>query len=198
MGAGAPPPVTVPGAIPSAGISAARRPDAVVLEPRFALPNPATRAEARGVVSLRAPLTAEAVLAVVQSLLEAWQRASLEGLVALLASDAVPMEAAGHSRLDLIESFRQRLQAHDYARLASVELVHSERVEHWDWDELGTRDTPARPPDMHRDETYVRVPLEVTRESGEKLFGDAILLVLRREAGRLVIASYAEAEGFPR
>ncbi len=196
MGAGAPPVITA-GAIPSAGISAARRPDAVVLEPRFALPNPATRAEARGVVSLRAPLTAEAVLAVVQSLLAAWQRASLESLVALLASDAVPMEAPGRGRPELIESFRQRLQAHDYARLAGVELVHSERVEHWDWDELGPRDTPARPPDMQRDETYVRVPMEVTHESGETLFGDTILLVLRLEAGRLVIASYAEAGGLP-
>jgi hypothetical protein len=189
------PSVTPGGAEPSAERSWPRRPDAVALEPSVTIPSPATRAEARGVVSLRVPLKAGTVIALVQSLLTAWQQASLESLLALLASDAVGTDASGHGRSELAESFRQRLQAHDYARLAGIELVHPARIEHWGWDELGGDDTPARPPDMHRGETYVRVPLEVTHEAGERLFGDTILLVLRWEGGRLVIASYAEADG---
>jgi hypothetical protein len=124
----------------------------------------------------------------------AWQRGSLEALVALLTLDAGPMGARARGRGPLVEGWRQRLRAHEYARTAGLELVRPERIERWTWDELGAPGAPARPADMRPDELYVRVPVEVTQIAGEKLFDEVIVLELRREEGRYKIAAYGEAE----
>jgi hypothetical protein len=172
-----------------------RRPDAVVVEPPPALPNPAERADARGVVALREPLGGDAVRDLVLAVVDAWQRESLEQLVALLTSDAGPIEDRSRGRNALVESWRQRLHAHEYRRLAGAELVHAERIERYRWADLSSPDAPARPAEMRTEELYVRVPLEVTRAGGERLFGDVMLVLLRREEGKYKIAAYGEANG---
>jgi hypothetical protein len=170
-----------------------RRPDAVVVEPPAAMPSAATKAEARGVVALREPLAGDAVREAVMQVIDAWQRASLEALVATLTSDAGPMEARSRGRGPLVETWRQRLRAHEYGRLAGLELARPERIERWAYDELGVPGAPARPPEMRPDEVYVRVPLETTHLGSEKLFEDALMLVLRREEGHYRVAAYGES-----
>jgi hypothetical protein len=172
-----------------------RRPDAVVVEPPPALPSPTERVDPRGVVALREPLGGNAVRDVVLAVVEAWQRESLEQLVALLTNDAGPIDARSRGRAALVETWRQRLHAHEYHRLAGVDLVRAERIERYSRDDLSAPDSPARPPDMRAEELYVRIPLEVTRVAGERLFGDVVLLLLRREEGTYKIAAYGEAEG---
>jgi len=186
------PPVTLPG---QASEHVPRRPDAVVVEPPPAIPEPAERADARGVVVLRAPLGGDAVRDLVMGVVDAWQRESLDQLVALLTSDAGPIEARSRGRAALVELWRQRLRAHEYRRLSGVDLVHEERIERYAWDDLSAPDSPARPPDMRPEELYVRVPIEVTRVAGERLFGDVMLVLLRREEGKYMISAYGEAEG---
>jgi hypothetical protein len=158
------------------------------------MPAPAGHAEARGVVALREPLAGDAVRDSVHQLAEAWQHGSLEALVAMLTSDAGPIEARARGRGPLVESWRQRLRAHEYSRLDGAELLRPERVERWTWDELGASDAPARPVDMRPDEVYVRAPVEQTRLGNEKVFDDVIVLVLRLEDGRYKIAAYGETE----
>ena len=188
--ASAPPQVVAPSGEPPP-----RRPDAVVVEPPEAIPPPAARAEAGGVVTLREPLASDAIRDVVEALTDAWEKQSLEALVALLTSDAGFIEARGRGRGPLVESWRQRLHAHEYSRLAGVELVRLDRIERWTYDELGSSDAPARPADMRADELYVRVPIEVTHLGSEKLFEDVVVLLLRREEGRFRIAAYGEIGG---
>jgi hypothetical protein len=190
------PPTTVeaPGAAPSAEGSTRRRPDAVVLEPPAALPSPASHAEARGVVSLREPLAGDALREIVLQVTAAWQLGSLEALVGLLTTDAGPIDARVRGRGPLVEGWRQRLRAHEYTRLAGVELVRAERIERWSWDELGASDAPARPADMRPDEVYVRAPLEVTRLANEKVFEDVIVLLVRLEDGHYRVSAYGEAD----
>jgi hypothetical protein len=189
-------PATVQAAVTPSGSSEPppRRPDAVVVEPPPAMPPAVSHAEARGVVALREPLGDDAVREVVTALVDAWQRESLDALVALLTPDAGPFEARARGRAALVESWRQRLHQHEYGRLAGVEMVRPERIERWDWDELGAPDAPARPPEMRAGELYVRVPLEVTRVAGERLFDDVIVLLLRREGGGYKIAAYGETD----
>jgi hypothetical protein len=172
-----------------------RRPDAVVVEPPPALPSPTERADTRGVVALREPLGGDAVRDIVLAVVQAWQRESLEQLVALLTIDAGPIDARSRGRSALVETWRQRLQAHEYRRLAGVDVVRAERIERYSRDDLSAPDSPARPPDMRPEELYVRIPLEVTRVAGERLFGDVLLLLLRREEGKYKIAAYGEADG---
>jgi hypothetical protein len=175
----------------------ARRPDGVVLEPPAALPGATMRAGADGVIALREPVSFDLIAETVEAVADAWQRGQLDGLLALLATDAGPFEARSRGRAALIDSWRQRLRAHDYGRLANVELVRRDRIAHWEWDELGGPNAPARPRDMRAGEILVRAPLEATHVAGERLFGDAMLLVLRLEDRRLKVAAYGEADGQP-
>jgi hypothetical protein len=145
-----------------------RKPDGVLLEPPAALPY--------------------------VGVLDAWQRESLDQLVLLLTSDAGPMDARSRGKAVLVETWRERLHAHEYRRLAGMSLVRVERIERYGWGDLSAPDAPARPPDMHADELLVRVPLEVTRIAGERLFGDMILLLLRREEGKYKVAAYGETD----
>ncbi|MDP9151451.1 MAG: hypothetical protein M3O36_16140, partial [Myxococcota bacterium] len=69
-----------------------------------------------------------------------------------------------------------------------------ERIERYDWSDLSAPAAPPRPLEMRPDEVYVRVPLEVTRVAGERLFGDVIVLLLKREGSRYKVAAYGEAD----
>jgi hypothetical protein len=132
---------------------------------------------------------------VVLAVANAWQRESVEQLIALLTNDAGPIEARSRGRASLVETWRQRMHAHEYRRLAGENLVRVDRIERYRWEDLSMPDAPARPPDMRPEELYVRVPLEVTRVAGERLFGEELLLLLRREEGRYKIAAYGETDG---
>jgi hypothetical protein len=147
---------------------------------------------ARGVVALREPVSDDAVVHLVESLVDAWQRESLDGLLALVTPDAQNLEARGRPGTALADGWRQRLQTHEYKRLAGVELVRPEQIRRWDYDDLGAKGAPARPAEMRPGDVLVRVPVEVTHAAGEKLFGDVLVLVLRPSAAALRIAAYGE------
>ncbi len=163
-----------------------------MLEPPPAIPQAVTVADARGVVALRASLSGDAIRDCVRDLLDAWQRASLDTLSSLLAEGAGPIEARARGPGALVEAWRQRLRAHEYKRLEGLDLARLDRVEHYAFGELGGPDSPARPADMHPDEIYVRVPLEVTQVAGEKLFEPTIVLLVRAEHGKARITAYGE------
>jgi len=163
------------------------------------------RAKARDVVSLREPVGRQAIARVVRAVVEAWQSESLDALVGLLTTDAGPLDARGRGQGSLKESWRQRLHTHEYSRLSGLQLIRDEQIEYWDVEELGESAQPAsrpdlRPqplPDMRPGEILVRAPLDRTRVAGERLFGDVLVLVLRREGGELRIAAYGEIEDMP-
>jgi hypothetical protein len=177
---------------------ASRHPDAVVIESPSALPSPSTHAEARGVVTLRPALEPDAIETLVERWLAAWEHESIDGLAALLTDDAEPLDGTGHGRAGLLEAFRQRFQAHDYTRLAGQPVMRTDRIARWEYDELDAGDAagaigPAVSA-VHPGETLVRVPIDVTREAGDKLFGDALLFVVRREDGKLAVTAYGEID----
>jgi hypothetical protein len=174
-----------------------RRPDGVVLDPPTvlsALPAASAHARAEGIVALREPSGADAVVDLVLGFLDGWAHESLDSLLALTTPDAGLLDGPDHGHATLVESWRQRMHAHDYARLAGAEIVRPERIERWEWDDLGPPPAPARPPEMRRGEVLVRAPLEVTRVAGERVFGDVLTLILRREDGKLRIAAYGESD----
>jgi hypothetical protein len=172
-----------------------RLPDGVVVDPPRSVPNAITRGQARGVISLREPPRRDVVVNLLQAFIDGWENESLDALVGLLVPDAGPLDGAEHGHAALVEGWRQRLRSHDYARLAGLDVLRTERIQSWAWDELGTPETPARPTGMHPAEILVRAPLEVTRIAGEKVFGDALMMVLRQADGKLRIAAYGEVDG---
>lgn len=172
----------------------ARAPDGVVMDAPPLVPAPLARGNARGVVSLREPPGQDAVVELVRTFLDGWQRESLETLLSMVSPDAGLIDGPDHGHAALVESWRQRLRAHDYGRLAGAEMVQAERIQRWEWDELGTPARPSRPSGMRPGEILIRAPLEVTRVAGERVFGDVVTMILRRQEGTLRIAGYGEGD----
>ncbi|MBX3261414.1 MAG: hypothetical protein KF782_17145 [Labilithrix sp.] len=169
-----------------------RRPDGVALEPPPAMPPPADRAEARGVVALREPLADKDVEEVVQAYIRAFEREDDQALVQLVAQEAASLGRAGSSRQQLIDVWRTKMKSFEYQRLAGLEVARVSQMERHTYETLGGPDTPERPAEMRPGDLYVRVPITTPRVGSEQLFGDVLVLLLRREDGRLKIAGQAD------
>jgi hypothetical protein len=183
----APPPLS-PVDVPPA----ARHPDGVLIEPPTPIPSAADRADARGVVALREPLPDEAVQSIVSQYLRGWTSESLDSLEQLLTTDAVTLDGAHQSRGQLRESWRARMQSLDYKKLAGVQVARLDRIERFEFADLGVPGAPPRPPEMQRGDVLARVPIASARVGAEQLFPDVLVLLLRREEGRYRIAGVGE------
>lgn len=171
-----------------------RRPDGVVLEPTPAMPTPADRAAATGVVALREPLADKDVEDVVRAYVRAFEREDIEALVQLLAQEASPLGRAG-TKNQLLDLWRTKMKNFEYQKLAGVEVARVAQIEKFTFEALGTSGAPPRPPEMRPGDLFVRVPIATPRVGSDQLFGDILVLLLRREDGRLKIAGQADESG---
>jgi hypothetical protein len=172
-----------------------RRPDGVALEPPAAMPAPADRAEARGVVALREPLADKDVEDVVRAYIRGFEREDDQALIQLLAQEAASLGRNGSTRQQLIEIWRTKMKSFEYQRLAGLEVARVSQIERHTYETLGTPGAPPRPSEMRPGDTYIRVPIATPRVGSEQLFGDVLVLLLRREDGRLKIAGQADENG---
>lgn len=174
---------------------APRRPDGVAIEPPPALPATADHAAAQGVVALIEPLADKDVEDVVRAYIRAFEREDEPGLVQLLAQDATRIGGTGGTRQQLIEAWKTRMKSYEYQRLAGSEVARYSEIERLTYESVGAHPTYVRPNDMRPGDLYVRVPILTPRLGSEQLFGDVVVLVLRREDGRLKIAGQADENG---
>lgn len=174
---------------------APRRPDGVALEPPAAMPAVSDRAEARGVVALREPLADKDVEDVVRAYIRAFEREDDQALAQLLATDAASLGRQGSTRQQLIDIWRTKMKSFEYQRLAGLEVARISQLERHTYETLGGPGAPARPPEMRPGDLYIRVPIATPRVGSEQLFGDTLVLLLRREDGRLKIAGQADETG---
>lgn len=171
-----------------------RRPDGVAIDPPPALPPAADRAPATGVVALREPPADKDVEEVVRAYLRAFEREDIVALRRLLAQDAAPIGRAG-GRQQLVELWTTRIKSFEYQKLAGAEIARYSLIERHTYETLGTPGAPSRPPEMRPGDVYVRVPIATPRVGSEQLFGEVLVLLLRREDGRLKIAGQADENG---
>ena len=171
-----------------------RRPDGVVLEPPPAMPSAVDRAPASGVVALREPLPDKDVEDVVRAYVRAFGREDVDALVRLLAQEAAPIGRGG-ARTQLIELWRTKIKNFEYQKLAGVEIARLSLIEKHTYDTLNAPGGIARPAEMRPGDLYVRVPIATPRIGSDQLFGDILVLLLRREDGRLKIAGQADENG---
>jgi hypothetical protein len=159
------------------------------------MPAPSDRAEARGVVALREPLADKDVEEVVRAYIRAFEREDEPALVGLLAQEAVSIGRPGTSRQTLIEIWHTKLKSFEYQRLAGLEVARISLIERHTYETLGAPGSPPRPSEMRPGDIYIRVPIATPRVGSEQLFGDVLVLLLRREDGRLKIAGQADESG---
>jgi hypothetical protein len=168
-----------------------RRPDGVVLEPTPALPSATDKSTASGIVALREPLADKDVEEVVRAYVRAFEREDIDSLRQLLAQDASPLGRAG-SRQQLIELWAMKMKNFEYQKLAGSEVARFSQIEKETFESLGQPGAPARPQEMRPGDLYIRVPIATPRVGSEQLFGDVLILLLRREDGRLKIAAQSD------
>lgn len=172
-----------------------RRPDGVAIEPPPAMPAPSDRAEASGVVALREPLADKDVEDVVRAYIRAFEREDDQALVLLLAQEAVSLGRSGSTRTQLVEMWKTKMRSFEYQRLAGLEVARISQIERHTYETLGAPGSPGRPSEMRPGDLYIRVPIATPRVGSEQLFGDVLVLLLRREDGRLKIAGQADENG---
>ncbi|MBX3226933.1 MAG: hypothetical protein KIT84_40795 [Labilithrix sp.] len=173
---------------------APRRPDGVAVEPPPALPSAADHAPAKGVVALREPLADKDVEDVVRAYIRAFEREDEQSLVQLLTADAVPLGRPGATKQQLVEMWRTRMKSYEYQRLAGTEVARLSEIERHTYETLGGG-AITRPNEMRAGDLYIRVPIATPRLGSEQLFGDFLVLLLRREDGRLKIAGQTDENG---
>lgn len=171
---------------------ASRRPDGVVLETPQSLPTPTDRAEAGGVIALRAPVPEEDVEDVVRQYLRAFEREDEAALVGLLAEDATSLSRPGSTRQQLVDGWRTKLKSFDYQRIGGAEIARFAMMERYTYEAFAGGEPVPRPSSMRPGDLYVRVPMSLSRLGADPLFGETIVFLLRREDGRLRIAGQAD------
>jgi hypothetical protein len=171
-----------------------RRTGGVVLEPPATIPPASDRARASGIVALREPPADKDVEDVVRSYIRGFEREDADALAQLLAQDASALGRPS-GRAQLIELWRTRMKNFEYQKLAGVEVARVSSMERHTYGTLGASDTLSRPAEMRPGDLYVRVPIATPRVGTEQLFGDVLILLLRREDGRLKIAGQADEGG---
>lgn len=144
---------------------------------------------------MREPLADKDVEDVVRAYIRGFEREDDQALIQLLAQDAVSLGRHGSTRQQLVEIWRTKMKSFDYQRLAGLEVARISQIERHTYETLGVPGAPSRPPEMRPGDLYVRVPIGTPRVGSEQLFGDVLVLLLRREDGRLKIAGQADESG---
>lgn len=171
--------------------STPRRPDGVSLESPAARPAVKERAPAEGVVALRAPLADKDVEDVVVAYTSAFQREDIDALTRLVSEGASPIGRGG-SKAQLVDMWRTRIRNLDYLSLQGSEVVRLAEIDCLSYDAFDARPELSRPAEMLPSDLYVRVPIATPRVGTEQLFGDVVVLILRREDGRLKIVGQTD------
>jgi hypothetical protein len=167
----------------------------VLIEPPPAIPPATDRAPARGVVALREPLADEAMKDVVRQYLRAWVAEDQTALQQLLTLDAASLDPAHLARGPMLEAWAHRIHTFDYKKLAGQDVARFDRIERYEYAEVGLPGAPARPVEMRMGDVLVRIPIATPRVGPEQLFPEVLVLLLRREEGRYRIAGVGEENG---
>jgi hypothetical protein len=171
-----------------------RRPDGVVVDPSSELPIVEDTADvASAIVALKPPLPGKAARIVVAAFFHAITGEDLDALSDLLTPDANAPSRSRSGSTTMVDHWRARMRHFHYRTLANDTLYQDADIELYRFDDLETlaAGRPLRPPEMTRSDLLVRVPMLVVR-AGDRVFGDEIVFVLRRDKERFRIRQILE------
>jgi hypothetical protein len=172
--------------------TAPRRPDGVALDPPSMPPPARDRASsADGLVTLRTPLGVDLALATVADLFRAIVREDPDAIENLFARDAIvvgPVAGGANGTPPSAPLFwEHRFKRLDYTRLAGEPVYREADVEILRAPSEAGDGAPGGDADV-----VVRVPIATPRVGLDRLFGDEIVLFMRREGDRYRIQRIQE------
>ena len=180
--AGSPPPVD------STGIS---------VDPISSVPGAADHATVtESVVTLRAPVGTEAVMALVRRVFEAFHARDARSLEVDLDDNIIDVKSepqAQKPKWQWVSDMVTRMKATSAFEQLDVDAMYRPQdVEIYAYGELSLPGRPSRPMAMGTDDVLVRIPIATPRLGADILFGDEIRLLLRRDGSRYRIRGYGE------
>ncbi len=180
----------------AAGTSSAeepkRRAPGIAVDPRAALPEPASSASSdRGLLVLSAPPNPEAARATVRSFFSAVLREAADEIDRIVGPDA--WVETGSQRQPVRGFWRARFAQLDYASLAHDVVYRDSELETFRPVDLARQDgdqptfVDAKPGDL-----VVRAKIRVSWSGRPRLLGDELVFLLRPDADRFVITEISE------
>jgi len=168
-----------------------RHPDGVAIDPASAPPPARDRAAASdGLVTLRTPLGVDRAVATVEELFRRVVVEDGDGLEGLFTRDAVAISPAvggspGQSPSALL-LWQGRFRKLDYTKLAGEPIYREAELQIFRPDDaVETLPHPSIHPEaLGGTDVVVRVPILTTRIGSERLFGDELVLWMRRDGDR--------------
>lgn len=169
----------------------------VPVDPVSSVPAPTDRAIAvEGVVTLRAPVSTEAVMALVRRVFEAFHARETAGLELDFDESIIDIRSESEiakARWQFLGELKLRMKGTNAFEQLDVDLMYRPQdVEIFARDELGLPGRPSRPTTMGSDDLLVRIPIATPRLGADILFGDEVRLLLRRDGARYRIRGYGE------
>jgi hypothetical protein len=168
-----------------------RKPDGVAIDPVSAPPPAQARAEAAdALVTLRAPLGVDRAVATVEELFRKVVIEDAEGLEAVFTRDAVsanPSTQGGSGSSPSAVLFWQgRFRKLDYTKLAGEPLYREAELSIFRADDVleALPHPSVRPDSLGEGDVVIRVPILTPRIGADRLFGDEMILWMRRDGDR--------------
>jgi len=169
----------------------------IAVDPISSVPGATDKATATDtVVTLRAPVGTEAVMALVRRVFEAFHARDARALDVDLDDSVVDVRADNQpikQKWQFLNEMTSRMKATTAFEQLDVDAMYRPAdVEIYAYAELGLPGRPSRPTVMSNDDVLVRIPIATPRLGADVLFGDEIRLLLRRDGSRYRIRGYGE------
>ena len=174
-----------------------RQPDGVLVDPSPAVPPALLHAPAKGVINLAEPTSNETLFGLVTTFFTAFQRRDRHLIEEVLSADAVGLDPAQHqNRQAMVQDWDVRMRSHDYSLVKASDLARVERMERFEYEDMGVSSSYPRPPEMRPGDVLIRVPVTAPLDpkSGDKLFHDLLILMIRPDGEKLTLAGIAEVD----
>lgn len=172
-----------------------RQPDGVLVDPKSEPPSPAEVAESdAGPIGLRAPISEKSARKLVGDFFAAMTNEELPALFSFFTADSLYRSSRGGAPIGSSEAYRARAQRFDYRALRNAPVFDEDRIELYRYDDFDVAwELPiTRPVGMTRHDVVLRVPVTTTHSNAGRLFGDELILILRRDGEALRIAGIVE------
>ncbi len=167
----------------------------MLVDPEAAIPEARSHAPATGIITLEPPVASEALFALVNTFFAAFAKRSPESINELMVNDLVPLDTR-RTRGEIVTDWQARNRRLDYTAIRGLDIVRIERMERFGYDDLGPTSSPPRPEDMQPGDLLVRLPVvaPIDQKTGEKLFRDVLLMLVRPVDQKLRIAGIGEVD----
>ncbi len=190
LGAGGAGCAASPGLGPEGAERPKRKPDGVAIDPMSSPPAARERASSTdGIVTLRTPLGVARAVAVVEELFRRVVLEDGEGVASLFTRDATAVQPGVNQGSNAALFWQGRFRKLDYTKLAGEPIYHEGELAIFrPTDSLDALPSAAvRPESLGEGDVVVRVPIITTRIGADRLFGDEIVLWMRRDGDRFLI-----------